>query len=79
MKGFQWRSSRWLMVLLIGLVVVLGMLAEHALREQVQPKPMQVPAAEQSSSATPVRADGPLHEVSQVVPENIGTRARWVF
>jgi hypothetical protein len=67
------------MVLLIGLVVVLGMLADYLLREGVRPAPLQVPAVEQSSTTAPVRTDGPLHEVSQPVRTEVVTRLRWVF
>ncbi|GLZ86285.1 hypothetical protein Pres01_23360 [Metapseudomonas resinovorans] len=79
MKGFQWLSSRWLMVLLIGLAVVLGIYAEHHLRERIQPAPVQVPAAEQSSRVAPIRADGPLHEVSQRMWTESRAQSRWVF
>lgn len=79
MKGFQWWSSGWLMGLLVGLVMVLGMLAEHHLREHIQPAPLQVPAAEQSSRSAPVRADGPLNEVSQHMWTDAGAQPRWVF
>ena len=79
MKGFQWWSPRWLMVLLIALVVVLGMLADYLLRERVQPTPLQIPAGEHSSRTAPVGADGPLHEVSQPVRTEVVTQVRWVF
>lgn len=78
MKGFQWRFSRWLTALLIGLLVVLGMLAEHRLRERIQPGPLQVPAAEQGSAGAPAQADGALHEVSQRAWTGFA-RPRWVF
>lgn len=79
MNGFQWWSSRSRMVLLVGLVVALGMLAEHHLRERIRPIPLQVPAAAPSSPGAPVRADGPLHEVSQHRWTDAGAQPRWVF
>ncbi|UCO98322.1 hypothetical protein LF844_00430 [Metapseudomonas lalkuanensis] len=79
MKGFQWWSPSWLMVALIGLVVVLGMLADYFLREGARPAPLQIPAVEQSSRTAPVRADGPLHEVSQPAQTEVVTQLRWVF
>ncbi|MDE3739518.1 hypothetical protein PSH28_23175 [Pseudomonas resinovorans] len=79
MNGFPWCSSKWLMAVLIALVVVLGTLAEHHLRDRVQPRPLQIPAAEPSSSTAPVRADGPLHEVSSRIQADIGIQPRWVF
>ncbi|MDH4558958.1 hypothetical protein E8F11_27935 [Pseudomonas sp. BN417] len=79
MKGFQSRTSRLFMALFIGLVVLLGVLAEQPLRERIQPKPLQVPAAEQSSSIAPVRADGPLDEVRQRGWAEIGVQPRWTF
>lgn len=79
MKGFQPRTSRWFMVLFIALLVLLGLLAEQQLRERIQLKPLQVPAAEQSSSVAPVRADGPLHEIRQHGWAEIGVQPRWTF
>ena len=79
MKGFQPRTSRLFMALFIGLVVLLGVLAEQQLRERIQPMPLQVPAEEQSSSIAPVRVDGPLHEVSQNTRSEIRNQPRWVF
>lgn len=79
MKGFQSHTSRVLKILLIGLLVMLGLLAEQQLRERIQPRSLQVPAPEQSSSALPIRADGPLHEVSQNTWSTIRNQERWVF
>lgn len=80
MKGFQWLTSRWFMVLLIGVVVGIGLYAEQMLRDRIQPAPMQVPPPEQSSVTPPVRADGPLHEVHQQIrTEMVVTQPRWVF
>ncbi|MFC5696067.1 hypothetical protein ACFPU0_10930 [Pseudomonas sp. GCM10022186] len=79
MKGFQPHSSRLFTILLVGLVVLLGLLAEYQLRERIQPTPLQVPVHEQSSSAPPVRADGPLHEVSERARVASANRPRWVF
>ncbi len=79
MKGFQPRSSRLLTILLLGLAVLLGLLAEYQLRERIQPTPLRVPLYEQSSSAPPVRADGPLHEVSERARAASANQPRWVF
>ena len=79
MKGFHPHTSKLFMVLCIGLAVLLGLLAEQQLRERIQPKPLQVPAAEQSSTATPIRADGPLHEVREQAWAQIGAQPRWTF
>lgn len=77
MKGFQPHTSRLLKVLLIGLAVLLGLLAEQLLRGRVQPGPLQVP--EQSTSVVPLRAHGPLHEVSQNALGGVRNQPRWVF
>jgi hypothetical protein len=66
------------MVLVIGLLAVLGMFADYLLHEGARPALPQIPA-EQSSSTAPVRADGPLHEVSQPVQSEVATQLRWVF
>lgn len=79
MKGFQSRTSSLFMALFIGLVVLLGLLAEQQLRERIQPRPLHVPAVEQSSSIAPVRTDGPLHEVRQRGWAEIGVQPRWTF
>ncbi|MDH4583872.1 hypothetical protein E8F20_18615 [Pseudomonas sp. BN415] len=79
MNGFPWCSSKWLMALLIALVVILGTLVEYQLRDRVQPRPLQTPAAEQSRSTAPVRADGPMHEVSARIQADIGIQPRWAF
>ena len=79
MKGFQPRTSRLVMALFIGLVVLLGLLADQQLRERIQPRTLQVPATEQSSSIAPVRTDGPLHEVRQRGWAEIRVQPRWTF
>ncbi|MNF61225.1 hypothetical protein D3C76_1597150 [compost metagenome] len=79
MKGFHPHASKLFMVLFIGFAVLLGLLAEQQLRERIQPKPLQVPAAEQSSTAMPIRVDGPLHEVRERAWAQIGAQPRWTF
>ena len=79
MNGFQPRTSRLFMVLFIGLVVLLGIVAEQQLRERIQPEPLQVPATQQSRSIAPILVDGPLHEVRQSGWAEISVQPRWTF
>ncbi|WP_044873417.1 hypothetical protein [Pseudomonas sp. LFM046] len=79
MKGFQTRSSRWLKVLLIGLVVLLGLFAEQKLREHLKSAPLQLPASDQTGFIAPSHAGGPLQEVSQTGQGEFRIQPRWVF
>ncbi|MFZ6047996.1 hypothetical protein ACFW0H_17950 [Pseudomonas sp. CR3202] len=79
MKGFQPHLSRLLTILLIGLLVLLGLFVDRQLRERTQPRPLDIPVTEQSSSAAPDRSDGPLHEVGQRTRADFAIQARWVF